>query len=95
MKCETDEICARSRTPLPRPRSDIVIVLEFILGFSLLRANLARLVRSSTLCLQVSPPFARHPAGAVLTRNAKDLLVGANMVWTATSGPGSSIRPTA
>lgn len=28
-------------------------------------------------------------SGAVLTTNAKDLLVGANMVWTATTGPGT------
>src|SRR6202035_3552182 len=27
-------------------------------------------------------------SGAVITKNAKDLLVGANMVWTGTSGPG-------
>src|SRR3984893_3685195 len=28
-------------------------------------------------------------SGAVITKNAKDLLVGANLVWTATTGPGS------
>jgi outer membrane biosynthesis protein TonB len=28
-------------------------------------------------------------SGAVITKNAKDLLVGANLVWTATSGPGT------
>jgi len=28
-------------------------------------------------------------SSAVITKNANDLLVGANLVWTATSGPGS------
>ena len=32
---------------------------------------------------------AATSSGAVLTKNANDLLVGANVVWTATSGPGS------
>jgi uncharacterized protein YciI len=30
-------------------------------------------------------------SGAVITKNAKDLLVGANLVWTSTTGPGSGL----
>ena len=32
---------------------------------------------------------ALSSSGAVITKNAKDLLVGANMVWTGSTGPGS------
>jgi hypothetical protein len=32
---------------------------------------------------------ATSSSGAVMTTNARDLLVGANMVWTGTTGPGS------
>ncbi len=34
---------------------------------------------------------ATSNSGAVVTKNANDLLVGANMVWTATTGPGSGL----
>jgi hypothetical protein len=34
---------------------------------------------------------ATASSGAVTTKNAKDLLVGGNVVWTATSGPGSAM----
>jgi hypothetical protein len=34
---------------------------------------------------------ATTSSGAVTTKNAKDLLVGSNVVWTMTSGPGSGL----
>ena len=34
---------------------------------------------------------ATSSSGAVITKNAMDLLVGANIVWTSTTGPGSGL----
>ena len=34
---------------------------------------------------------ALSSSGAVITKNAKDLLVGANIAWTGTTGPGSGL----